>query len=105
MIYELDRPVKGLAYIINNLHNEQKQTQNDVIKLENMFRTIKVQVEPVEVNQDKKELEQFAKNLQFREMESFNILFLVVISHGLQGITLFNYIQGRVLLKAIPVHK
>ena len=87
MIYELDRPVKGLAYIINNLHSEQKQTQNDVIKLEKMFGRINVQVEPVEVNQDKKELEQFAKNLQFREMESFNILFLVVISHGLQGIT------------------
>ena len=87
MIYELDRPVKGLAYIIKNLHSEQKQTQNDVIKLEKMFGRINVQVEPVEVNQDKKELEQFAKNLQFREMESFNILFLVVISHGLQGIT------------------
>ena len=33
-IYQLRRPQKGLAFIINNLHNEQKATRNDVNKLE-----------------------------------------------------------------------
>jgi hypothetical protein len=89
-VYNLDRPVKGLAHIINNLHSEQKQTQNDVIKLEKMFKRIKVQVEPVKTNQDKKELEIFASNLKCQEMDSFNIFFLVVISHGLQGFPLIN---------------
>jgi hypothetical protein len=42
--YKLDRTKKGFAIIINNLHNEQKATRNDVSKLETMFNTIGVQV-------------------------------------------------------------
>ena len=42
--YKLDRPEKGLALIINNLHNEQKATRNDVSKLKAMFDKIGVQV-------------------------------------------------------------
>jgi len=103
-IYELDRSLKGIgiAYIINNLHFEQSQTQYDVTNLENMFKTINVKVESVKVNQDKEELEKFAKNLQLIEMNSLNIFFLVVISHGLKGIT---FIKCRLLQKAMSVFR
>ncbi len=94
-IYELDKTKKGIAYIINNLHIEQSQTQNDVTNLENMFETINIKVESVKENQDKEELEQFAKNLQFLEMNSYNIFFLVVISHGLKGIICINCSETR----------
>jgi hypothetical protein len=50
-IYELNKTKKGIAYIINNLHIEQSQTQNDVTNLENMFKRINVKVESVKENQ------------------------------------------------------
>ena len=40
--YVLDRPQKGVAIIINNLHNEQPGTQKDVTSLEKMFQAIRV---------------------------------------------------------------
>ena len=88
-IYQLDRPKKGLALIINNLHTEQTATRNDVTKLEAMFKKINVQVEPVKINQDKEELEDIADDLRIRDMSSYNLFFIVVISHGLQGDNIF----------------
>ena len=47
----LDRPQKGLAIIINNLHNEQKGTRKDVENLINMFEKINVYTEETKKNQ------------------------------------------------------
>ncbi len=84
-IYLLDRPQKGLAFLINNLHNEQKATRNDVSQLEAMFKRINVQVDSVKINQDKCELTAIATELKVKDMSSFNLCFLVVLSHGIQG--------------------
>jgi hypothetical protein len=84
-IYDLDRPKRGLAVIINNLHSEQKATRNDVAKLEAMFQKIDIQVDPVKINQDKNELSTLAEDLRVKDMKSFNLFFLLVISHGLDG--------------------
>ena len=84
-VYDLDRPKKGLALIINNLHDEQKATRIDVIKLEAMFQAINVQIDQVKINQDKKELIDIAAELKVKDMTSYNIFFLVVLSHGLLG--------------------
>jgi hypothetical protein len=83
--YELDRPKKGIAYIVNNLHDEQPETRNDVANLESMFKKINVQVDQVKLNQDKNELRAFAAELEDKDMNSYNLFFLVVISHGRQG--------------------
>ena len=37
-VYDLDRPRKGVALIINNLDLEQEATRNDVARLENLFK-------------------------------------------------------------------
>jgi len=84
-IYELDRPEKGLALIINNLHNEQKATRKDVARLEAMFKKVEIQIDTVKINQDKKELTEIASDLENRDLSVFNVFFLVIISHGLQG--------------------
>ena len=84
-VYDLDRPKKGLALIINNLHNEQKATRKDVTKLEVMFQRINVHVDPVKIDQDQNELSAIAEDLKVKDMISFNLFFLVVISHGLEG--------------------
>ena len=75
----------GYALIINNLHDEQKATRNDVTKLETMFQKIKVQVDPVKINQDKNELIAIAEDLKVKDLKSYNLFFLVVLSHGLHG--------------------
>ena len=84
-IYQLRRPQKGLAFIINNLHNEQKATRNDVNKLEAMFKRINVQVDSVKINLDKNELSDIADELKVKDMTSYSLCFLVVLSHGIQG--------------------
>jgi hypothetical protein len=84
-VYDLDRVRTGCALIINNLHDEQKVTQNDVAKLKAMFKKIKVHVYPVKSNQDKNELIKIAEYLKVKDMKSYNIFFLVVLSHGLYG--------------------
>jgi len=84
-IYKLHRPKKGIAFIINNLHNEQKVTREDVKKLKAMFNRINVQVDCVKINQDKNELTSIAAELKTKNMSSYNICFLVVLSHGIQG--------------------
>ncbi len=84
-IYKLHRPKKGLAFIINNLHNEQKATREDVKKLKAMFNRINVQVDSIKINQDKNELTTIAAELKTKDMSSYNLCFLVVLSHGIQG--------------------
>ena len=84
-IYNLNRTKKGLAVIINNLHNEQKASRNDVTKLQSMFQKINVQVDPIKINQDKDELFAIATNLQDKDLSFYNLFFLVVLSHGILG--------------------
>jgi hypothetical protein len=84
-IYSLDRPKKGLAIIINNLHNEQKATRNDVTKLKAMFQKINVQLDQIKIDQDKNELLLIANNLKDKDLSSYNLFFLVVLSHGILG--------------------
>ena len=83
--YQLDRPEKGFCQIINNLHNEQKATRKDVERLEKMFKQINVQVAQTKINQDKLELHQYSKELENKNLQPFNIFFLVVLSHGTHG--------------------
>ena len=83
--YVLDRPQKGVAIIINNLHNEQTGTQKDVTSLEKMFQVINVQVESVRKNQSKTELDTLSKELEDKDLQNVNLFFLVVISHGILG--------------------
>jgi len=84
-VYNLHRPQKGIAFIINNLHNEQKATRNDVNQLETMFKRINVQVDAPKLNVDKSGLTALAVELKVKEMNCFNLCFLVVLSHGIQG--------------------
>ncbi len=65
--YQLDRPEKGLALIINNLHNKQKATRNDVSNLEAMFKKIGVQVpfSPTSSTTVTKMLDRFLKRTNF----------------------------------------
>ena len=83
--YVLDRPKKGVAIIINNLHDEQPGTQNDVISLEKMFQVINVIVEPVRTNQSKADLDKLAIDLGNKDLADTSLFFLVVISHGIFG--------------------
>ena len=83
--YTLDRPQKGLALIINNLHNEQKATRKDVEKLEKMFEKINVQTEETKINQSQSQLRTTCAGLKSRNFEDYNIFFLVVLSHGDRG--------------------
>ena len=81
-VYQLHRPQKGLAFIINNLHNEQKATRKDVIKLDAMFKRINVHVDSIKINQDKNELIAFANELKAKDLTPYNLCFLLVLSHG-----------------------
>ena len=83
--YTMDRDNIGLAIIINNLHFEHPQTQNDVGNLEETFKKIGVKVEKPRLNQDKRELEDLAKQLATPVFGSYNAIFLVIISHGKAG--------------------
>ena len=40
-VYDLDRPRVGYVLIINNLHDDQPATRNDVTRLENVFEKVK----------------------------------------------------------------
>ena len=81
----MDRDKIGLAIIINNLHNEQKQTRNDEKNLKEAFEKIKVEVRKPKLNQDKQELEELADKLATDNFFSYNVVFLVIISHGKTG--------------------
>jgi hypothetical protein len=83
--YNLDRAKKGLAIIINNLHNEQKATRNDVRQLQSMFQKINVQLDQIKIDQDKSELREIANDLRDKDLSSYNLFFLVVLSHGILG--------------------
>ena len=83
--YPMDRDNIGLAIIINNLHLEQPQTQNDVKNLEETFKKIEVKVRKPRLNQDKKELEELADELSTEDFHSYNAVFMVIISHGKAG--------------------
>jgi len=83
--YELKRPQKGIAFIINNLHFKQKETRIDVDRLKTMFKIINVQVDFDKHDQDKDKLNAIAYELKNKDMSSYNLCFLVVISHGSQG--------------------
>ena len=83
--YVLDRAKKGVAIIINNLHNEQPGTQTDVTSLEKMFQVINVQVESVRKNQSQAQLDTLSKELEDKDLQNVNLFFLVVISHGILG--------------------
>ena len=83
--YVLDRAKKGVAIIINNLHNEQPGTQTDVTSLEKMFQVINVQVESVRKNQSQAQLDTLSKELEDKDLQNVNLFFLAVISHGILG--------------------
>jgi len=83
--YNLDRAKKGLAIIVNNLHNEQKATRNDVQILQSMFQKINVQLDQIKIDQDKNELRAIANDLRDKDLSSYNLFFLVVLSHGILG--------------------
>ena len=40
-VYDLDRPRAGYVLIINNLHDDQLATRNDVKRLENVFKKVR----------------------------------------------------------------
>ena len=83
-VYQLDRPLKGLACIINNLHNEQKATRGDVTNLEKMFKKLNITHE-VKINLGKDELNTLANDLKDKNLSSYNLYYLVVLSHGVSG--------------------
>ena len=83
--YQLDRPQKAFCQIINNLHNEQKATRQDVDRLKNMYSRINVKEVQTRENLDKSELQQYSKDLELQNLKAFNIFFLIVLSHGVLG--------------------
>jgi hypothetical protein len=87
--YPMTRDQIGLAFIINNLDSDEKQqtqARNDVKKLEETFKKIGVKIDtPNRKNQDKKELEDFAETLATADFNAYNAVFLVIISHGIDG--------------------
>jgi len=83
--YELNRPQKGIAFIINNLHCEQIATRIDVDRLKTMFKIIDVQVDFDKLDQDKNELTAIAYELKNKDMRAYNLCFLLIISHGIHG--------------------
>ena len=83
--YNLDRPQKGLALIINNLDSEQEGTKKDVENLQKMFQKINIETEEVKTDQTADQLQNICNDLKNKNLEAYNMFFLVVISHGEKG--------------------
>ena len=81
----MDRPQKGLALIINNLHGEQTGTEEDVKNLEKMFKKIGIDTDEVKINQTKEQVAEICADLEKKNLKDYNMFFLVVISHGVKG--------------------
>ena len=81
----MDREKIGLAIIINNIHFEQPQTQNDVKNLEETFKKIGIEVKQPFLDQSRRELEELADVLASSDFCAYNTIFLVIISYGRAG--------------------
>ena len=84
--YIFDRPKKGRALIINNLFTDHKaQSAKDVKNLTKMFETINVDMDEIQNDQNKNQLNAICENLKKEDLTDINMFFLVVISHGVVG--------------------
>ena len=79
------RPKAGVCFIINNHDAEIKATRKDVSNIKEAFETLGFQVEAPKINLSDAEMALFIRDLRRRDMSSFNVFCLFVLSRGVPG--------------------
>ena len=79
------RPKAGICFIINNLDAQIKATRKDVNNIKEALETVGFQVEAPKINLSDAEMALFIRDLRRRDMSSFNVFCLFVLSRGVPG--------------------
>ena len=81
----MSRPKAGLCITINNLDSEIFATRMDVNNIKEAFEIAGFQVEAPKINLSDAEMALFIRDLRRRDMSSFNVFCLFVLSRGVPG--------------------